>query len=161
MARPGPIPKRDDERVRRNKTGEDGLETQSFNMDEKVKIPSKKFIHPTVEGLWKAIKTSVNVMYYEPSDWWYAILTLELWDDILSAGKRPGAMELSALDSMLQRMLITEADRRRVKIEAKRGTTEAEKAHKASDFYRDQFKKQQNSHLSIVADWSDSAAAGE
>lgn len=147
MGERGPIPKRDEERVRRNAPAEGDIQTSSFNIDEPVKIPSATFIHPTVKGLWNSLKASVNVQYYEPTDWWYAILTLELWDDILSAGKRPGAMELSALDSMLQRMLITEADRRRVKIEAKRGSKESSSGPKASDFYREQMNKQ---HLRAV-----------
>jgi len=151
MGERGPIGKRDEDRVRRNATSETGVETTEFILEAEVKIPPKTFIHPTIQGLWLAIKKSVNVKYYEPSDWWYAILTLEIWDDILSAGKRPGAMELSALDSMLGKMLITEADRRRVKIEAKRGTPDAQKVEQgASAYYKEQFEKQ--AMLRVVPD---------
>ncbi len=139
---PGPIPKREEDRVRRNKTGEDGLAVQSFSLEDPVKIPKAEFNNPLVQRIWDAMTISVNVQFYEPTDWAYAELTLTMWDKLLVEGKVPAAMMLASLDSMMTKLLLTEGDRRRLKIEAQRGpTVDADKTN-ASDFYREQFKKQ-------------------
>lgn len=140
---PGPLPKRSEERVRRNKTGEDGLELDQYDLDGEVLIPWAVFEHSFVQGLWKSLEESVNVQYYEPTDWQYARLTLHILDQTLMDNKIPGAMMLSALDSMLSKMLITEADRRRLKIEAKRnGPSINGDVVSAADRFKERFEAQ-------------------
>lgn len=146
---PGPIPKRDEDRLRRNKTGEDGLAVQTFNLDDKVKIPKAKFTNDVIQELWDALTISVHVEFYEPTDWAYAKLTLKTWDDVISKNAIPAAMMLSSLDSMAARLLLTEGDRRRMKIEVQRGAVEKTAGVNASDFYKQQFEKQ---GLSAVKD---------
>lgn len=138
----GPVPKDPEERVRRNKTGEDGIEVSTFQLDATVVIPSVTFQHPSIQRIWAGLKKSVNVKFFEPVDWAYAILALEQWEDELRSGKPMGAMKLQALTSMLERVIITAGDRRKLKIEVDRSTAEVEKKNKASDFYKDVFMEQ-------------------
>lgn len=154
MALPGPMPKDPSERVRRNKTGEDGIEPSTYVLDSTVVIPSREFRHPTVELVWKSLKKSVNIKFFEPVDWAYAILILEQWEEELRSGERMGAMKLQALTSALERVLIIAADRRKLKIEADRSVAEVEKKNKASDFYKQEFIKQAKRRLTAVEDIS-------
>lgn len=140
----GPIGKRDDEKVRRNATGEDGLETQHFSMTDSVKIPKAKFENPEVQGIWTALQISVNVQYFEPTDWAYAIFALTRIDKALTKGE-PGAMMMSALDNMLKQLAMTEAERRRLKIEAHRGKVE-ETTQGASEMYKNVFEMQRQQY---------------
>lgn len=144
--KPGPIPKDPDQRVRRNKTSEDGLESEKFYMDEEVSVPWAAFEHMFVQGLWESLEKSVNKRFYEPSDWQYARLTLHLWDKVLMDNKVPTAMMIASLDSMLARMLVTEGDRRRLKIEAKREGQEKAKLINAEQLFRERFEQQREAN---------------
>jgi hypothetical protein len=140
---PGPLPKDPEDRVRRNKTNENGLEDEIFELEGEVKPPSGiYFADPEVTRMWESLKTSVNRRFYEPTDWSYAVLTLKMWDAVLIKNEVPGAMLLSALDGMLTKMLMTEGDRRRLKIFARREKKEVEKKVKASNFYQQAFEEQ-------------------
>lgn len=141
---PGPLPKDPEDRVRRNKTGEDGLSDEIIQMDGEVKPPAGiRFGESVVQMMWEALKKSVNRKFYEPTDWAYAVLTLTQWDNVLKKGEVPGAMLLTALDGMLARMMVTEADRRRLKIFARREKIETEVKTRGSDFYKQAFEEQQ------------------
>jgi hypothetical protein len=144
MAQFGPLPKNPEDRIRRNKTGDDGLGDEVFQMEGEVKPPrGVKFEQPVVQAIWDALLISVNRKFYEPTDWAYAVLTLTQWDNVIQEGKAPGAMLLTALDNMSSKLLLTEGDRRRMKIFAKREKQEAKVQVKASDFYRKTFEEQQ------------------
>lgn len=157
--KPGPVPKDPEERVRRNKTGEDGIEVSTFQLDSTVVIPTMTFQHPTVQRIWTSLKKSVNVKFFEPVDWAYAILILEQWQEELSSGQAIGAMKLQALTTALERVLIIAGDRRKLKIEVDRAAAEAEKKNKASDFYKNVFREQAKKHgqLHLVEGVEDSA----
>lgn len=140
----GPLGKREDEKVRRNKTGEDGIETKNFSMSDPVVIPKARFENAEVQGIWDALKISVNVQYFEPTDWAYAIYALTRIDNALAKGE-PGAMLMSALDGMLKQLAITESERRRLHIEAHRGKVE-ETTEGASEMYAQIFEMQREQH---------------
>lgn len=140
--KPGPVPKDPEERVRRNKTGEDGIEVSTFQLDSTVAIPKFTFQHPSVQRIWTSLQKSVNVKFFEPVDWAYAILILEQWQEELSDGKAIGAMKFTALVAALEKVVIVAADRRKLKIEVDRSAAEAEKKVKSSDFYREVFEEQ-------------------
>jgi hypothetical protein len=149
---PGPLAKPPEERARRNKTGEDGLGDEIFEMDGEVKPPSGiRFLEPEVQAMWDALKKSVNRKFYEPTDWAYAVLTLKLWDNALLKKEVPSAMLLQALDGMLAKMLMTEGDRRRLKIFARREKQEDETKTKSSNFYREAFEEQRRARLRSVS----------
>jgi len=124
---PGPIPKRSEERVRRNKTGEDGLATETIGMTGAVEVPKLnlgKLTHPLLKDLWDSLPDSGQTKFWEPSDWQYARITFFALNEMLMADRDMPAMKLSAVDAMMSKLLLTEGDRRRVKIEVQR--TEAE-----------------------------------
>lgn len=129
MGTRGPIGKRSGEKVRRNKTGEDGLETETITMVGKVEHPELALpvdMHPLVQDFWDSLPDSGQVKHWEPSDWQYCRLAMYVWNEMLLSPKGISAMKLSAVDAMLSKLLITEGDRRRVKLEVEREQAEAE-----------------------------------
>lgn len=125
----GPIGKRDEERTRRNKPD---TPTETISMIGTVEIPDLGDMsyfgetHPLIEDMYESIKQSAAVKYYEPTDWQYARLTLyTLNQELIAAqnhGKPVGAMKLTAINQMLSALLLTEGDRRRVRLEIERNT---------------------------------------
>jgi hypothetical protein len=123
----GPIRARDEERVRRNK---DYNPTETVHVDGKVTVPDLGDVshlgetHPLIEEMYESIKQSAAVKYYEPTDWQFARLTLyTLNQELIAAnhnGKPVGAMKLTAINQMLSSLLLTEGDRRRVRLEVER-----------------------------------------
>lgn len=123
----GPIGKRDEERVRRN-TPENPTDT--VQMIGTVAIPEMGDLshdgrtHPLIIDMYESIKQSAAVKYYEPTDWQFARLTLyTLNQELIAAedhGKPVGAMKLTAINQMLSALLLTEGDRRRVRLEIER-----------------------------------------
>lgn len=152
MGERGPLPKRPEDRVRRNKTDENGFEFKTFELEGEVKPPvlERRFANKNVQALWEALKISVNRQVFEPVDWAYAKIVLTLWDEVLTKNEIPGAMLLTALDGMMSKLLVSEADRRRLKIEAKRVTPQVDDKAKSSDFYRQAFEEQQRARLRVV-----------
>lgn len=57
----------------------------------------------------------------EPSDWEYARWTAFIQS---KAAARPTAMMVLAVDKMLSNLMVTEADRRRARVEIERGQVE-------------------------------------
>ncbi|EKF22992.1 hypothetical protein C731_2995 [Mycolicibacterium hassiacum DSM 44199] len=80
--------------------------------------------HPLIEEMYESIKKSAAVKYYEPTDWQFARLALyTLNQELIAAqhqGKPIGAMKLTAINQMLSALLLTEGDRRRVRLEIER-----------------------------------------
>jgi hypothetical protein len=124
---PGPIRKRDEERVRRN-IPEDP--TVTVKMPGLVTIPDLGDVshlgetHPLITEMYESIKDSAAVKYYEPTDWQFARMTLYMLNQELIAaqhnGKPVGAMKLTAINQMLSALLLTEGDRRRARLEIER-----------------------------------------
>ncbi|ARQ94658.1 hypothetical protein MHAS_01169 [Mycolicibacterium hassiacum DSM 44199] len=127
MGTRGPIGKRDEERVRRN-INENPTET--IQVIGPVEIPDLGDVshlgetHPLIEEMYESIKKSAAVKYYEPTDWQFARLALyTLNQELIAAqhqGKPIGAMKLTAINQMLSALLLTEGDRRRVRLEIER-----------------------------------------
>lgn len=132
MGSRGPIPKRDEERIRRN-IPEDP--TVTIQMPGRVEIPELGDVshlgetHPLVFDMYEAMKNSASVKYFEPTDWVFARLTLHTLNAELIAakhnGKPVGAMKLTAITQMLSALLLTEGDRRRARLEIERAPAEA------------------------------------
>ncbi|QGH78007.1 terminase small subunit [Mycobacterium phage LoneWolf] len=123
----GPIGKRDEERVRRNTPDSP---TETVTVHGAVQIPELGDIsfngetHPLITDMYDSIKASAAVKYYEPTDWQFARLALfTLNQELIFArdnGKPVGAMKLTAINQMLSALLLTEGDRRRVRLEIER-----------------------------------------
>ena len=128
----GPIPKRDEERVRRNIPDNP---TTTIPVIGTVVIPDLGDVsfggetHPIIEEMYESMKVSAAVKFFEPTDWTYARLTLLTLNQELIAAKqqgRPiGAMKLSAINQMLSALLLTEGDRRRARLEIERAPADS------------------------------------
>lgn len=132
MGTRGPIPKREDERIRRNKDESGPAET--ISVIGAVQIPELGDIshlgetHPLVIDLYDSIKESANVKFYEPTDWQTARFTLyAMNEELINAkhqGKPMGAMKLTAISQLMSTLLLTEGERRRSRIEIERTSGE-------------------------------------
>ena len=116
---PGPVPKHSSERRRRNKTSQ----------AETIKLPgarvpaprAKTTWHQTMKDWYAALSKSAQAQYYEPSDWAEARLWCDVMSRSLSSPKPVSAHLLAAFSAFSTRLLTTEGDRRRVRLEIERG----------------------------------------
>lgn len=121
MGTRGPVPKRSEQRRRRNKE----------SRPEKVTAPAapvdapaeKRTWHPVAKEWYRSLKESGQAQFYEPSDWQAARLVAEELSQYLRSKKR-SAMMFAQLWSAMTDLLTTEGARRRVKIEVERGAPE-------------------------------------
>jgi hypothetical protein len=134
---PGPVPNRSDQRVRRNIPE---IPIDKITVIGPVKVPDLKVAnpHPLVIDLFESMKTSGQSKYYEDSDWAHAQVTFHFLNDLLRSS-RPSAMLLSTVSSMMTALLLTEGDRRKVRIEVERNQSQGD-AQVIS--VADHFKKQ-------------------
>jgi hypothetical protein len=144
---PGPAPKKDAERRRRNK---DAVETEIVNLDEliagEVEVPkADPEWEPLTKSFWDSFKSSGQAIWMEPSDWMTAYTLMEVLDRWLKPQEvrvgeyRPGAQEggqveyifedkilpmpgsvLNSILKGLSALMATEGDRRRLRIELER-----------------------------------------
>jgi hypothetical protein len=116
---PGPVPKRSDERIRRNI---ETIETETIEAYGEVIVPPLDLpfgADPMVVDFYESIVLSGYSKYYEPSDWQHARLTCFIMQTIVTSTK-PSAEMYKALQTAMSNMLVTEGDRRRLRIEIQR-----------------------------------------
>jgi hypothetical protein len=122
MGAHGPIPKRSEERRRRNKG--DGPELKQAPAGPPEDLPEL----PEPDPNWHAIATdwylslreSGQAAFYEPSDWAMARYAAELMSRGLSSDRPPNGQYVAALNSVMTSLLTTEGDRRRARMELER-----------------------------------------
>lgn len=121
MGQRGPVPKRSDQRIRRNTEGK----TEKVAAIGAVTTPELGLEdpHPIIQDLYRSLTESAQSRFYEPSDWQFARFTLHFANKLLTAD-RPSAQMLAAVNTMLSNLLVSEGDRRRVQLEVER--TQAE-----------------------------------
>jgi hypothetical protein len=114
---PGPPPKRSELRRRRNKVDIDRVQVSA-----PVEAPDLGIegAHPLAVDLYESLKDSGQARWYEPSDWARARLLVWSLSKMLDSG-RPSAMLLAALQKDMDALLVSEAERRRVRMEIERG----------------------------------------
>lgn len=112
----GPVPKRSAERRRRNATP--GAETVSIP-GVVVAPAAEKGLHPIAMRWFEALKESGQAQFYEPSDWATAAYIAHAMSESLKGEALTGAM-LSAVMSSMTGLLVTEGDRRRMRLEIER-----------------------------------------
>ncbi|GAA5081484.1 hypothetical protein GCM10023319_23100 [Nocardia iowensis] len=124
MGARGPVPKRSDQRVRRNRP--DGP-VDTVAAVGVVSIPDLDLAgpHGLVMDLYESLRHSAQAEYYEASDWEMARLTMHFLDGLLKSPRVNGQV-LSVVQSMLNDLLVTEGARRRVRLEVERNGNEAE-----------------------------------
>lgn len=137
---PGPIPKRSDQRRRRN-APEPGREVRKEAVSGKVRVPAaSKDWHPVARRWYLSLRTSGQAQFYEPSDWAYAQLVAEMmseglfkgWGGQADASGIPAATVLQAMTPLL----VTEGDRRRARLEIERDEAPKLATVTAADGYR-------------------------
>ena len=113
---PGPVPKREGQRRRRNKP-----ESQKYGLDTPQGASTAPETlgfdaHTLVESLWTELRTSVEGNYYSPADWQRVRLELFYINSTLMSEKI-GAQAWTAIQSGMNDMLVSPAEKRRVGIE--------------------------------------------
>lgn len=123
MGTRGPVPKRSEERIRRNTTEYGTID--KIEVIGPVTVPRLEIVnpHPFTRELWDGMIDSGQAKYFEPSDWAYAKFALHFADKLLKSGK-PSAQMLVAVNQMLTDLLVSEGSRRRVRLEVERNSGE-------------------------------------
>lgn len=124
MGQRGPVPNRSDQRVRRNKPEVPIDKVVSIGV---VDVPPLDFPnpHPLVSDLYKSLQFSGQAKFYEPSDWQYARIACFFADQLLKSS-RPSAQLLVTVNQMLSSLLVSEGDRRRVRLEVERNQSDGD-----------------------------------
>ena len=132
MGARGPVPKRSTERRRRNKDSEPEKVTR---LVAKPKPPRAKATwHPIMKRWFSALGRSAQATFYEPSDWAEAELWCEVMSIALKSKKGVSAFMLQAFSSFSTRLLTTEGDRRRVRLEISDEPTKPAKVTNLAQF---------------------------
>jgi hypothetical protein len=115
---PGPVPKRADQRRRRNtpKQHESGV-VSAGRASVAPRTIGFESPHPLIADLWKSLQGSVEAKFYSSADW--RRVRMELWyaNELMTGRKVCGAQAWTAVQSALNSLLVSPADKRRVGIE--------------------------------------------
>lgn len=111
----GPIPKREDQRRRNNKP--DVPITKGSARGAAFIPAAKPHWHELAIQLYDSLESSGQSDYFEDSDWAYAQIVCEALSRNLGQGQRMSAQMFQAVDSAMARLLVTEGDRRRMRLE--------------------------------------------
>lgn len=86
--------------------------------DGQVRGPELVGEHSELAGrFWLALRSSGQAQFFEPSDWFAAELAVRAIDLFVES---PTAALLTAIQSMMANLLVTEGDRRRLRVELER-----------------------------------------
>lgn len=116
---PGPVPKREDERIRRNEPLIAVEKIEAYGVVEVPELNLPFEPHPMARDFYLSLAKSAFAKYYEPSDWEYARLATFIMHTIVSSPK-PSSEMYKALQTAMSSLLVTEGDRRRLRIEVAR-----------------------------------------
>lgn len=113
---PGPVPKRSTQRRRRNK-----VDIDTVRLDDVVEVPPLMLedCPQIVTDFYDSLRRSGQARYYEPSDWQRARLMCWHLAYMLRANK-PSSVMYTALQKDMEALLVSEGDRRRVRMEVER-----------------------------------------
>lgn len=114
---PGPVPKRSDQRRRRNKA-EGGVSSAPGALSVTVPEPEPDW-HPLARDWFVSLGESGQSVFYEPSDWQIARIAATAMSRELVRDSIRSTM-LAEFMSIAESLLTTEGDRRRVRLELER-----------------------------------------
>lgn len=114
MGERGPVPKRSTQRRRANKP-EIPVATAEASPSREIPAADPGW-HQLAADMYNSLERSGQSAFFEPSDWQSARLAAEATSRLLYS-ERFSAVLLAAVDSMWSKLLMTEADRRRLRIE--------------------------------------------
>ncbi|MFJ4925277.1 hypothetical protein [Streptomyces sp. NPDC088736] len=141
MGAHGPIPKRSEERRRRNKDdGPELIQAPAGQPEDLPDLPEPSPLwHPIATDWYLSLRDSGQAAFYEPSDWAVARYVAELMSRGLSEDRPPNGQYVAALNSAMSSLLTTEGDRRRARMELERKKPSGPKLASVSplDSYRD------------------------
>lgn len=138
MGAHGPIPKRSEERRRRNRDDVAPVQAPAGAPLDLPELPDPDPLWHAIAADWYlSLRRSGQAAFYEPSDWAMARYAAELMSRVLLSPVTNGQL-ISALDSVMARLLTTVGDRRRARIELERKPPGSRLAAvKPLDAYRD------------------------
>lgn len=117
---PGPLPKRIEERRRRNAVPGETV----VAMDGAVAIPKlpERGIDPVARLWFESLKDSGQSLFFEPSDWALAVVATR----VLTKALRPEspASMMGQAWAMMDGLLTTERGRRKARLQVQRGIAE-------------------------------------
>lgn len=117
MGTRGPVPKRTEQRRRRNAT--DSIE--SVPVATPIATPkADPDWNPIAIEWFESLGNSGQAKFYEPSDWAQARVWAEVLSRALKQGDRPSAVLIAAWSSGAGELLTTEGARRRLRLELER-----------------------------------------
>lgn len=119
----GPVPKRSTERRRRNKPEGIPITSAPAAVAAVECPPADKDWHPIAHDWYESLAVSGQAQFYEPSDWAAAELVVIAIDTFV---KKPSAMMLASIQSAMSNLLVTEGDRRRLRLELERVDPDAD-----------------------------------
>jgi hypothetical protein len=122
MGAHGPIPKRSEERRRRNKDdGPELVQAPSGPPEDLPELPEPDPLwHPIATDWYLSLQESGQAVFYQASDWAMARYAAELMSRGLSSDRPPNGQYVAALNSLMSGLLTTEGDRRRARLELER-----------------------------------------
>lgn len=118
----GPLPKRSEERMGHRAKEESEAVTRAPSGPPELlpDLPDPDPAWDEIASDWYlSLRRSGQAVFYQPSDWAMARYAAELMSRVLES-ERPNGQLVSALDSVMARLLTTEGDRRRARIELER-----------------------------------------
>jgi hypothetical protein len=137
----GPIPKRSEERRRRNKDdGPELIQAPAGTPGDLPDLPdSDPLWHPIAADWYLSLRESGQSAFYEPSDWAMARYAAHVMSQVLLSDRGPNGQLVAALNSVMSSLLTTEGDRRRARLELERKKPAGAKLASVSplDSYRD------------------------
>ncbi|MEU8829342.1 hypothetical protein [Streptomyces sp900116325] len=137
----GPIPKRSEERRRRNKDdGPELVQAPSGAPEDLPDLPEPDALwHPIASDWYVSLRSSGQSAFYEPSDWAMARYAAHVMSQVLLSERGPNGQLVAALNSVMSSLLTTEGDRRRARMELERKKPAGPKLASVSplDSYRD------------------------
>ncbi|MGK5728170.1 hypothetical protein [Streptomyces sp. URMC 124] len=115
---PGPVPKRSDQRRRRNT--DDGPALVKGEAGKAPTIPrASGDWHPIAKRWFQSLKDSGQAAFYEQSDWLTAVYVAEAMSRNLASTKFSAQLFQSVMSAMTD-LLTTEGARRRARVELER-----------------------------------------
>jgi hypothetical protein len=114
---PGPVPNRESDLARpRERKGSDQVSVTKGTLRE-TKVPhADSDWHPIARKLWDGMKSSGQADFFQNSDWAYAYSLMDDLSEYKKSGRRSSQMA-QVIYTSLGNLLVTEADRRRIRIE--------------------------------------------
>jgi hypothetical protein len=114
---PGPVPNREVDLARpRERKGKDVVPVTRGEARPATIPEADPLWHPIAARLWEGLLESGQADFYQQSDWAFAYSLCEDLSHYKKSTKRSGQM-LQTIYSAMERLLVTEGDRRRVRIE--------------------------------------------